>query len=103
MSEVTKEPIVLSGKGIDGNDKSDWQYVEVPEADMFDKPHQGAEINGLRFSRGNTYFMPPLYASELKRILTTMDRADRRIMQSTPDVRSINQAPGTSQSTFIRS
>jgi hypothetical protein len=59
--------------------------VTIPFYDIFDKPHQGAAINSQRFHRGETYFMPPDWAQELSEILERMNKADIRILQSSPD------------------
>lgn len=85
-------------------DKSKWEWVSMPETDIFDKPQQKASINGIDFERGNRYFMPPDWATELRRIIKTTMRADMRIMQATPDVKSVRETPaqGGVDSTFIR-
>jgi hypothetical protein len=85
-------------------DKSKWEWVTFPEVDVFDKPHQAASINDLKFERGNRYFVPPEVADELRRIIKTAEKADRRILQGSPDVKSIQESPSGNQGvTFIRS
>lgn len=85
-------------------DRGKWEWVPFPDVDIFDKPHQPVSINGIKFERGNRYFMPPDWATELRKLLATGHRADMRLMQSTPDVRSVNQAPSQNpQTTFVRS
>lgn len=89
--KVNPKAIVVAGPGIDSKDRSAWEYVTLPESDIFDKPHQGAAINQQRFFRGKTYFMPPDWAAELRRILEVMQKADIRILQSTPDRKAIRE------------
>lgn len=71
-------------------DRTNWQYVEIPDVDIFDKPFQGLSINGYKFERGNKYFVAPEVAQEIARIIKVNEKADRRILQSHPDVRAIN-------------
>lgn len=93
--------IVFATKGVDASDTSNWEYVSLPEKDLFDKPFQGAAINDYRFEHGKTYFMPPDWAAELRRILAAAQKADIRLMQSTPDVKSVKEAYPSAQ--FFRS
>lgn len=87
-------------------DRSKWEYFTVPEVDLFDKPFQGLGLNGYKFERGQTYFVEPEVASELRRILAVVQKADLRILQSHPDVRAVSdqQRGGTQAggSTFVR-
>lgn len=66
-------------------DRSDWEYVTIPEKDMYNKPFQGIGLNGYKFERGKRYFVAPEVATELRRILDVAQRADIRILQSHPD------------------
>lgn len=88
-------------------DRSNWEYVTIPTVDIFDKPFQGASLNGYKFERGKTYFVEPEVAAEVRRILAMAQKADMRILQSAPDVRAVNdqQREGTQVggSTFVRS
>lgn len=84
---------IIGGPGI-SSDRSNWEYVSIPEYDIFDKPHQGAAINLQRFTRGKTYFMPPDWAGELRSILAKMNKADIRILQSSPDLKGQRDAGG---------
>ena len=88
-------------------DRSNWEYITIPETDIFDKPLQGVSLNGYKFERGKTYFTEPEVAKEVRRILAVGQKADMRILQSHPDVKAVsdqqrggNQAGG---STFVRS
>jgi hypothetical protein len=88
-------------------DRSKWEYVMIPETDIFDKPLQGVSLNGYKFERGKTYFVEPDVATEVRRILKTGEKADLRILQSHPDLKAINDQQRSGQqaggSTFVRS
>lgn len=94
-------------KGVKANptyeDKSLWEWVPFPEFDIFDKPHQPVSINGIRFERGNRYFLPKEWAEDLRTLLATGHKADMRLMQSTPDLKAVQQSPSQNpQTTFVR-
>jgi hypothetical protein len=88
-------------------DRSNWEYVSIPEIDIFDKPFQGCSLNGYKFERGKTYFVEPDVAKEINRILKMAEKADLRILQSHPDVKAVNDQQRSGQqaggSTFVRS
>ena len=88
-------------------DRSQWEYVSIPERDLFDKPFQGVGLNGYKFERGKRYFVAPEVAAEVLRLVAVANRADMRILQSHPDVRAIDdqQRSGSQAggSTFVRS
>lgn len=88
-------------------DTSKYEYVSIPEFDIYNKPHQGVAINGQKLMRGVKYFMPPEYAKEVRERLAINEKADRRLLQDTPDVKAVNDQmrSGTAagSSTFQRS
>ena len=86
------KPITFNAPNVNVTDKTKWRYVTLPEFDLFDQPFQGASINGFEFRGGETYFMPPDYADELEMILRKAQKAEVRLIQSTPDRISIRQA-----------
>jgi hypothetical protein len=92
---------------VGGVDRSNWEYISIPETDIFDKPFQGCGLNGYKFERGKRYFVAPEVAAEINRLLQVSQKADLRILQSHPDVRAVNdQQRGGQQaggSTFVRS
>lgn len=81
-------------------DKGKWEWVVFPEVDIFDKPHQAASLNGFKFERGHRYFCPPDVAGELRRLIATALKADMRLMQATPDIKSVRET--NSEATFVR-
>ena len=88
-------------------DRSKWEYISIPETDIFDKPFQGCGLNGYKFERGKRYFVAPEVATEINRILQMAQKADLRILQSHPDVKAVNDQQRAGQaaggSTFVRS
>ena len=70
-------------------DKSDWQYVEVPAKDVLDFEYPSLAINRDRFYAGKKYFVPPIIAEELRRIMKVNDRQTRRILSPKPDAKAL--------------
>lgn len=87
-------------------DRSNWEYITIPETDIFDKPFQGCSLNGYKFERGKTYFVEPEVGAEIRRILAMSQKADMRILQSHPDVKAVSDQQRSGQqaggSTFVR-
>lgn len=67
------------------SDKSLWEWVEVPDHDLFGEPHTGVSVNFEQFGPGK-YFVSPEMASELKRLLDNRQRGDIRVLQPRQDV-----------------
>lgn len=91
---------------VEQQDKSKFEFVTIPAEDIFNKPHQGVAINGVKLERGHTYSVGPTYAREIRERLAISQKADLRILQSHPDVKAVNdqQRSGSSSggSTFVR-
>lgn len=68
----------------EGTDKSRYEWVEVPEEDLFGAPHTGVSINFEQFGPGR-YFVDPEKADELNRLLKNRVRADMRVLQPNRD------------------
>ena len=98
----SKDVEVLKVNKTGKDDTKNWEYVTCPSADLFEKTWQGASINQYKFVGGKTYFMPPDFAAELRRIIATNQRADLRILQSHPDVKSVALSQGSSGASFTR-
>lgn len=105
IDPITKHPIAEPEPEV--RDTSKYQYVVIPEMDMFGKPFAGVSINGVKFERGRTYFVAPEFADEVRKLLVTGQKADLRIMQSQPDVKSVSEqsqhGSSANGSTFVRS
>ena len=102
IQAASTDVVVLKVNKLGKDDTKDWEYVTCPSADLFEKNWQGASINQYKFEGGKTYFMPPAFAAELRRIIATNQRADLRILQSHPDVKSVALSQGSSGSQFSR-
>jgi hypothetical protein len=69
-------------------DKSNWEYVEVPETDIFDKPFDGVSINFIPYNSGK-HFVEPEIAGEIRRLLSARMKADMRILRPTTDKKAL--------------
>ncbi len=67
-----------------GTDQSRFEWVEVPEEDLFGAVHTGVSINFEHFGPGR-YFVDPEKADELNRLLRNRVRADMRVLQPNRD------------------
>jgi len=77
-------------------DRSNWEWVEIPETDMFAQRHCGVSIN-FEFFRPETneegeytgkpgrYFVNPEKAKEIRRLLANKMKGDIRILQPNQD------------------
>lgn len=70
-------------------DKSKFEYVEIPSEDIFNKHHQGVSVNGIKLEAGKRYFMAAPFAAEVRERLAMGQKADIRILQSHPDQQSV--------------
>jgi hypothetical protein len=66
-------------------DKNNWEWVEIPDTDLFGEPHTGVSVNFEMFPPGK-YFVSPEMASEVKRLLNNRLRGDMRVLQPRQDV-----------------
>lgn len=67
------------------DDKSLWEWVEIPDHDLFGEPHTGVSVNFDTFLPGK-YFVSPEMAAEVKRLLENRQRGDIRVLQPRQDV-----------------
>lgn len=67
-------------------DESKFEWVEVPDTDLFGEEHTGVSVNFDAFTPGK-YFVSPELASEIKRLLRNRELGDRRVLQPRQDVR----------------
>jgi hypothetical protein len=70
-------------------DKSNWEYVEIPEKDVLDFEYPSLAINRDRFYAGKKYFVPPIIAEELRRIMKVNDYQTRRILSPRVDKKAL--------------
>ena len=69
-------------------DKNKWEYVTVPEKDIFDNATDGFDLNHDHFGPG-VHFVPPEVADSMKRIIRTSMDADIRILQPKKHLKSL--------------
>lgn len=67
-------------------DKENWEWVEVPDFDLFGEAHTGVSINFEQFGPGK-YFVSPELGAEIRRLLFNRLRGDMRVMQPNQDVK----------------
>jgi hypothetical protein len=61
-------------------DKSNWEWVTVPEEDLFGEEHTGVSINFNQYGPGK-HFVDPESAGEIRRLLDLRLRGDMRVLQ----------------------
>lgn len=66
-------------------DKANWEWVEIPDHDLFGEQHTGVSVNFETFLPGK-YFVSPELAQEVKRLLANRMRGDIRVLQPRQDV-----------------
>ena len=69
-------------------DESNWEWVEVPETDLFDKPFGSVSINLIDYGPGK-HFVRPDIAKEIRGLLRDRFRSDMRILRPTQDKRML--------------
>ena len=87
MPQFTASPTtaVLNPPVVDKNaDKSTWEWVEVPEVDLFDKPFGSIQINFTDYAPGK-HFVNPELAGEIRRLLKQRQAGDIRVLRPTQD------------------
>ena len=65
-------------------DEANWEYVDIPDVDLFDKPFGNITINSETYGPGR-HFVDPDLASEIRRILKARMASDQRIYRPTQD------------------
>jgi hypothetical protein len=61
-----------------------WEWVEIPDNDIFGEPHTGVSVNFEQFLPGKHYVSPEM-AHEIKRLLDNRMRGDIRVLQPRQD------------------
>lgn len=82
-------------------DKEKGEFVEIPELDMYDFPHPKVQINRMEFLPGNKYKLPENVATEVKRILHSLEQSQIRLLRPRKDRRSIGQVQGNNPTSGI--
>lgn len=61
--------------------KDKWQYITIPEKDIYDHPFGSLAINEHVFEAGMKHFVPPDIAKELQRLITTREAYLMQLLQ----------------------
>jgi len=87
-SRSTGEELTVSAAEIHklNEDKNNWEWVEIPDTDLFGEAHTGVSVNFNQFGPGK-HFVSPEMASEVRRLLANRMRGDMRVLQPKQDVR----------------
>jgi len=93
---MSEEPIKQLTEGVNPKPqtpdptKADWEYVTIPEIDLYDQPHPSLWNNRKEFKPG-THLVPPDLARSLKDRLSAFDESQRRIYRGTSDRKTVRQ------------
>ena len=68
-----------------------YRFVDVPERDTYDYKFQGFWINNVHLKPGK-HLLPNDWADEAERILRVWDKANRRLLRTTPHNKSVAEA-----------
>src|SRR5258708_14324535 len=68
----------------DARDKANWEWVVVPEKDLFGKPHLGVSHNFNKYGPGR-HFLDPVTAEQIRTQVANGLAGEMRIMQSQTD------------------
>jgi hypothetical protein len=74
--------------------KETWEYVSIPAENAIGEVHANLSISGPNqmhiFEAGNTYLVPPIYATTLKERLKAYQSAKIRVYSPTRDMVAVN-------------
>ena len=70
----------------DARDKANWEWITVPEHDLFGQVHDGVRLNFELYGPGK-HFVDPVIAEQLRTQIDGGLKAQRRIMQPQTDIR----------------
>lgn len=81
-----EDTIALSAAEVlkNNENKDLWEWVEIPDTDLFGEEHTGVSVNFEKFLPGK-YFVSPEMAFEVKRLLANRMRGDIRVLQPKQD------------------
>jgi len=81
---IVDNNVVSTREEKNGTDQSRYEWVEVPDEDLFGVAHTGVSINFEQFGPGR-YFVDPEKAYEIRRLLKNRLRSDMRVLQPNRD------------------
>jgi hypothetical protein len=87
MADVKKVAVaaIVADKAVEDDG---FEYVTVPDLDLFDYPHPGVGINREHYGPG-THRLPKAIAAEVKDRLSVYERQNVRILQPKKDMRAL--------------
>lgn len=96
LEKVTdvKKPETVRGLTVAGamqSDKTNWEYVTLPEEDALGNPHPPIGLNSETFEAGKTYLLPPAIAAYVKDRLKVYARSAVRVLSPRRDVDAENR------------
>jgi|ERR1700722_3301534 len=71
------------------SDKTNWEYVNIPEEDALGNPHPGITLNFQKFGPGS-HLLPPIVAAHVKERLKVVESESRRILLPRQDKKTIS-------------
>lgn len=86
MSKIVKEAAAAPAEPA-VPDKSTYEYVTIPDVDMFGVPHHSIWLNMDEYKPG-THLVSPTIAGELRRILKAFNDGQIRLIRPTADPRA---------------
>lgn len=86
---IMRAGVKLSAEEVKKIDEG-WEFVEVPETDLYDYKFEGFWINGTHFKPGK-HLLPPDWANEAKRILKVWEVGNRRMLRPTPHKTTLDE------------
>lgn len=72
--------------------KSEWEYVEIPKEDLHSYVYPSIMINQDKFESGAKYFVPPLLAHELRRVMKRFETECLALLQPKKRQAALEQA-----------
>jgi hypothetical protein len=84
-SRVEKDAPQSAAEVLKANENKDlWEWVEIPDTDLFGEDHTGVSVNFEQFLPGK-HFVSPEMATEVRRLLANRMRGDIRVLQPRQD------------------
>ena len=71
------------------------EYVTIPAVDIYDEIYPMFQINRDKYESGMTHLVAPVVATELREMIARFEKSRVRLMQRSPDSRSLKQATGS--------
>ena len=74
--------------------KSEWEYVEIPSEDLHAYQYPSIMINQDKFEPGKKYFVPPILAGEIRRIMKRFEIECLALLQPKKRQQALAQVNG---------